>query len=60
MNEILDRLDEYDAIVVGSPVYYAGQLTAFLDRLFFCKESRMAGKLGASVVSSPGRDDGGV
>ncbi|WP_342765825.1 hypothetical protein [Methanocorpusculum vombati] len=23
MNEILDRLDEYDAIVVGSPVYYA-------------------------------------
>lgn len=54
VNEILDRLDEYDAIVVGSPVYYAGpagQLTAFLDRLFFCKESRMAGKLGASVVS---------
>lgn len=54
VNEILDRLDEYDAIVVGSPVYYAGpagQLTEFLDRLFFCKESRMVGKLGASVVS---------
>lgn len=54
VNEVLDRLDEFDAIVIGSPVYYAGpagQLTAFLDRLFFLKEGRMAGKLGASVVS---------
>ena len=54
MNEVLDRIDEFDAIVVGSPVYYAGpagQLTAFLDRLFFLKEDLMAGKLGASVVS---------
>jgi len=51
VNEVLDRID---AIVVGSPVYYAGpagQLTAFLDRLFFLKEDLMAGKLGASVVS---------
>ncbi len=54
VNEILDRLDEYDGIVLGSPVYYAGptgQLCAFLDRLFFCSEPRMAGKLGAAVVS---------
>ncbi|MDE2519053.1 MAG: flavodoxin family protein [Methanocorpusculum sp.] len=54
VNEVLDRLDEYDAIVVGSPVYYAGpagQLTAFLDRLFFLKEDLMAGKPGAAVVS---------
>lgn len=54
VNMILERLEEFDAIVVGSPVYYAGpsgQLTAFLDRLFFCSEGRMAGKLGASVVS---------
>ena len=54
VNEVLDRIDEFDAIVVGSPVYYAGpagQLTAFLDRLFFLKEDLMAGKLGASVVS---------
>lgn len=54
VNDILGRLDSIDAIVVGSPVYYAsatGQLTAFLDRLFFCSEARMAGKLGASVVS---------
>ena len=54
VNEILEKLDEYDGIVVGSPVYYAGpsgQLCAFLDRLFYCSESRMAGKLAASVVS---------
>ena len=54
VNEVLDRLDEYDAIVVGSPVYYAGpagQLTAFLARLFFLKEDLMAGKPGAAVVS---------
>lgn len=54
VNEVLEKLDEYDGIVVGSPVYYAGpsgQLCAFLDRLFYCSESRMAGKLGAAVVS---------
>lgn len=54
VNEILDSLDEYAGIVVGSPVYYAGpagQLCAFLDRLFYCSENRMAGKLAASVVS---------
>lgn len=53
VNEVIDKLDSIDAIVVGSPVYYAGpsgQLTAFLDRLFY-SGGRMAGKLGASVVS---------
>ncbi|MDV0441106.1 flavodoxin family protein [Methanorbis furvi] len=54
VNEVAARLDEFDAIVFGSPVYYAGpsgQLTAFLDRLFFSSGGKMAGKLGASVVS---------
>ena len=54
VNEVLEKLDEYSGIVVGSPVYYAGpagQLCAFLDRLFYCSEDRMAGKLAASVVS---------
>ena len=54
VNQVLDRLDEFDALVVGSPVYYAGpsgQLTAFLDRLFYNGGGRMAGKLGACVVS---------
>ncbi len=54
VNEVLARLDTIDAIVIGSPVYYAGpsgQATAFLDRLFYSGGHRMAGKLGASVVS---------
>jgi len=54
VNEVLEKLDDYGGIVVGSPVYYAGpagQLCAFLDRLFYCSEDRMAGKLAASVVS---------
>lgn len=54
VNETAERLDEIDAIVVGSPVYYAGptsQVTAFLDRFFYSASGKMAGKLGASVVS---------
>ena len=54
VNEIAARLDEFDAIVIGSPVYYAaanGTLTAFLDRLFYSAGSKMAGKVGAAIVS---------
>lgn len=54
VNEIIEKLDGIDALVVGSPVYYAaasGQVTAFLDRLFYAAGERMAGKLGAAVVS---------
>ena len=50
-----EKIDEYDGIVVGSPVYYGGpngRLTSFLDRLFFSiPNDKFAGKLGASVVS---------
>lgn len=48
------KVDSYDGIVVGSPVYYAGpsgQICAFLDRLFYASGGRMTGKFGASVVS---------
>lgn len=54
VNYIHDHIDEYDGIIIGSPVYYAGpsgQLCAFLDRLFYCKESSMAGKFAAAIVS---------
>ena len=54
VNELADRLDEFDAIVIGSPVYYAsanGTLTAMLDRLFYSAGRKMAGKVGAAVVS---------
>ena len=39
VNEVLDCLNEFDAIILGSPVYYAGptgMLCSFLNRLFYC------------------------
>ncbi len=54
VNAIAARLDEFDAIIIGSPVYYAaanGTLTAFLDRLFYSAGRKMAGKVGAAIVS---------
>jgi multimeric flavodoxin WrbA len=54
VNEVLDDLDNIDAVIVGSPVYYGGPngaVCAFLDRLFYASRGRMAGKIGAAVVS---------
>ncbi len=54
VNEIGARLDEFDGIILGSPVYYAGpsgQICSFCDRLFFTYAPKMAGKLAAAVVS---------
>ncbi len=54
VNEISARLDEFDGIILGSPVYYAGpsgQICSFCDRLFFSHADKMAGKLAAAVVS---------
>lgn len=55
VNETAARMDEFDALVVGSPVYYGGpngRLTSFLDRLMFSiPRSKLTGKLAASVVA---------
>ena len=54
VNEVAERLNEFDGIIVGSPVYYGGpngRLTSFLDRLFFSAGAKLQGKLAASVVS---------
>ncbi len=54
VNEAIELLKGADGLVVGSPVYYAGpsaRLTAFLDRLFYCKSAVYAGKPAAAVVS---------
>ena len=54
VNETAEKLGEYDALIVGSPVYYAapnGQICAFLDRLFYSAGGKLAGKPGAAVVS---------
>ena len=50
VNEIGAKLDEFDGIVLGSPVYYAscnGQIHSFADRLWYAYGGRMAGKIGA-------------
>ena len=54
VNKLGARLGEFDAVVLGSPVYFSGpsgQLCSFCDRLFFSHGSKMAGKLAAAVVS---------
>lgn len=54
VNEINARANEFDALVVGGPVYYGGicaQLTSFLDRLFYSSHGVWKKKLGASVVT---------
>ncbi len=54
VNELASRLDEFDAIIIGSPVYYAapsGQAMAFLDRLFHSASAKLSGKPGAAIVS---------
>lgn len=54
VNALAARLEEFDAIVVGAPVYYAGpsaQVCAFLDRLFYSAGGKLRGKPAAAVVS---------
>lgn len=54
VNETVSKLDSYDGLVFGSPVYYAGasgRLISFMDRLFYCGSGKMQGKPAAAVVS---------
>ena len=55
VNEVAARFDEFDGIVLGSPVYYGspnGTMLAFCDRLFFSgAQGASHMKVGASVVS---------
>lgn len=42
VNELIEKIEKSDGVVVGSPVYYAslnGTLKAILDRVFFAKKS---------------------
>jgi len=53
-NKIADLIRESDAVVIGSPVYYAsinGTLSALLDRVFFSAGSDFAHKPAAGIVS---------
>ena len=51
---LVDAVKRADALVIGSPVYYAGPngaLCALLDRLFFSAGALLKFKPGAAVVS---------
>ncbi|MBO4897166.1 MAG: flavodoxin family protein [Clostridia bacterium] len=54
VNETVSKMDSFDGVIFGSPVYYAGpsgRLTSFMDRLFYCGAKKMQGKPAAAVVS---------
>ena len=54
VNEVKDKFEEADGLVIGSPVYYSspnGTLLSFLDRLFYISSFDKRAKVGASVVS---------
>lgn len=54
VNEVLEKMETADGLVVGSPVYYAspnGSLVSFLDRLFYAG-SCFAYKPAAAIASA--------
>ena len=53
VNEVAEKLETADGLVLGSPVYYASAnstLTAFLDRLFYSSHYDKRMKVGASIA----------
>ena len=55
VNSVAARIDEFDGFVFGAPVYYsgpAGQLTSWMDRLFYTSGRKMRGQVAASVVNA--------
>lgn len=55
VNELAEKLQEADGLVIGSPVYYAspnGAFLALLDRLFYSSRFDKSMKVGASVVAA--------
>ena len=54
VNKFLDKVENADGFVFGSPVHFAaasGTLTSFLDRVFYGRGKLFAGKVCASIVS---------
>jgi len=52
VNEILEKMEGSDALVLGSPVYYAspsGQILSALDRVFFAGRTLFPGKPAAAI-----------
>jgi multimeric flavodoxin WrbA len=54
VNEFLDKAEKADGFVFGSPVHFAGasgNITSFLDRVFYGRGNLFKGKVCSSVVS---------
>lgn len=55
VNQIADKMDECDGLIIGSPVHYAGasgQTTSVMDRLFYSASKCLRYKPGAAIVSA--------
>lgn len=54
VNQVGQRLEEFDGFLFGTPVYYggpSGQILSFMNRLFYSYGGKLAGKPAAAVVS---------
>lgn len=54
VNEFLDKVKDTDGFVFGTPVHFAaasGQITSFLDRVFYGRGDMFANKVCATIVS---------
>ena len=54
VNKFVDKIDECDGFVFGSPVHFAaasGAISSFMDRAFFVRGTNLAYKPGACVIS---------
>lgn len=55
VNEVAEKFEQADGLLVGTPTYYAGSngnLISLLDRLFYSTSFNKTMKVGAAVISS--------
>ena len=55
VNRLIEKIEDIDGLIIGSPVHYAsagGAITSVLDRLFFAASGKLAYKPCACVVSA--------
>lgn len=55
VNEIIEKAEESDGFIFGTPVYYAhptGRILSVLDRAFYAGKKAFAFKPGASIISA--------
>ena len=55
VNRVLEKCEQADGFVFGSPVHYAsagGTITSLMDRMFYCGSRVMRGKPACAIVSA--------